>query len=101
MLIDILPQNEQGAVKAGYSACYVDSAGKIISASHDNWQIGAWLPLPAALYQRALQGSLTEQYDINGQRYLLAIAPANGYREYKTSDGYKNVVFACLLLNYR
>jgi hypothetical protein len=101
MLIDILPKNEQGAVETGYSACYVDSAGRIISASHDNWQIGARLPLPAALYQRALQGSLTEQYDINGQRYLLAIAPANGYREYKTSDGYKNVVFACLLLNYR
>ncbi|WP_215399464.1 hypothetical protein [Rheinheimera oceanensis] len=100
MLIDILPKNEQGDIKTGYSACYVDSAGKIISASHDNWQIGARLPLPAALYQRALQGSITEQCDINGQRYLLAIAPANGYREYKTSDGYKNVVFACLLLNY-
>ncbi|SEI05079.1 hypothetical protein SAMN05660691_03121 [Rheinheimera pacifica] len=98
MLSDILPKNEQGDIKTGYSACYIDHAGKIISASHANWQIGTRLPLPAALYQRAQQGSVTEQCDINGQCYLLAIAPTNGYREYKTSDGYKNVVFACLLL---
>lgn len=100
MLCDVLPKDDQGAIKAAYSACFTDLSGRIISSSHDKWQAGDTLPLPGNLYQRALQTPLTQLCEIQGQSYLVAIAPTRGYREYKTSDGYQNQLFACLLLQY-
>lgn len=55
-------------------------------------------PLPAAFYQQALQRALTRQCELDGHQFLVAIAPTKGYREYKTSDGYQNQLFTCLLL---
>ena len=101
MLSDILPKDEHGGIKAGYSACFTDASGRVISAVNAKWQAGTVLPLPAAFYQQALQQALTRQCELGGQRYLVAIAPTKGYREYKTSDGYQNQLFACLLLQYQ
>ena len=100
MLLDILPKNEQGEIKADFSACFIDEKGAILASSATElWPIGHKVPLPDELFHFARQQPVSQRVILNGQSYWLALAYSKGYREYKTSDGYDNPLYCCVLLH--
>jgi hypothetical protein len=99
MLVDILPKNEHGEVKADFSACFIDEKGAVLSSSNTNlWPVGDFLSLPEELFHSARQQPINQRITLNDQPYWLAIAYSKGYREYKVSDDYHNPVYCCVLL---
>ncbi|MDF3126760.1 cache domain-containing protein [Rheinheimera sp. 1928-s] len=99
MLLDILPKNEQGEIKADFSACFIDEKGAILSSSHTQlWPVGHCVPLPDELFRSAQQQPVSQRVIVKGQAYWLALAYSKGYREYKTCDGYVNPLYCCVLL---
>lgn len=99
MLSDILPKNEQGEVKADFSACFIDEEGRVLSSSNTKlWAVDEILPLSEELIGSARQQAVCERINLKQQRYWLAIAYSKGYREYKVTDGYYNPVYCCVML---
>ena len=99
MLLDILPKNEQGEVKADFSACFIDEKAAVLSSSNTNlWPVGHILSLPEELLRSAQLQAVNQRVTLNGQQYWLAITYSKGYREYKVSDGYYNPIYCCVLL---
>lgn len=100
MLLDILPKNEQGEVKADFSACFIDEKGAILSSSTPElWPTGHSVPLPDELFRSAKQHPVSQRVTLHGQPYWLALAHSKGYREYKTCDGYDNPLYCCVLVH--
>jgi hypothetical protein len=79
MLTDILPLNDKGVAYYGSFAAFVNAKGVVISSTDDQRQPGTMLD-PAAI----------------ADFRVLAKAPSRGYREFKTSDGYRDPV-TCLV----
>ena len=99
MLLDILPKNERGEVKADFSACFIDDKGTVLSSSTTAlWPVGQRIPLPEDLFHSALQHPVSQRITLHRQSYWLALAYSKGYREYKTTDGYHNPLYCCVLL---
>ena len=99
MLSDILPRNEQGEVKADFSACFIDENAVVLSSSNTAlWAVGERLALSAELFQSAQQQAVSERVILRDQSYWLAMACSKGYREYKVTDGYQESVYCCVLL---
>lgn len=99
MLQDILPKNEHGAVKADFSACFIDEKALVLSSSNTTlWPVGHAMPLPEDLFRAARHQAVSQQIKLDGQSYWLALAYSKGYREYKISDGYDNPLYCCVLL---
>lgn len=99
MLLDILPKNERGEVKADFSACFIDDKGAVLSSSTTElWPLGQRIPLPEELFHSARQHPVSQRITLNRQSYWLALAYSKGYREYKTTDGYHNPLYCCVLL---
>ncbi len=100
MLQDILPKNEQGQMKADFSACFIDEKGLVLSSSSPNlWPVAQQLTLPEELFRCAQQQPVSQRVVLNQQPYWLAMACSAGYREYKVSDNYHNPVYCCVLLH--
>lgn len=99
MLMDILPRDEHGHPKTGFSACFIAPDGQILSSTApDHWRTGAHLPLPESLLKEANTQAQATSLILGQSTYLIGIAATQGYREYKTTDGYQNLLYACLLL---
>lgn len=100
MLLDILPKNEHGEVKADFSACFIDEKGAVLASSTTElWPTGHSVPLPVELFRSAKQHPVSQRITLHGQPYWLALAYSKGYREYKTCDGYDNPLYCCVLLH--
>lgn len=99
MLRDILPKNEHGEVKTDFAACFIDEKGAVLASSTTElWPTGQNMPLPVELFRSAKLQPVSQRVTLQGQPYWLALAYSKGYREYKTSDGYDNPLYCCVLL---
>lgn len=99
MLLDILPKNEHGEVKADFSACFIDEKAVVLSSSNASlWPVGHYLDLSDELFRSAQQKPINQRVTLNNQPYWLAMASSKGYREYKVSDNYHNPVYCCVML---
>lgn len=99
MLLDILPKNEHGEVKADFSACFIDEKAIVLSSSNTSlWPVGHSLDLSDELFRSAQQRPINQRVTLNNQPYWLALASSKGYREYKVSDNYHNPVYCCVML---
>lgn len=99
MLTDVLPKNGQHNSRDGFSACFIDATGKVVSTSAEQlWPLLSQLDLPAGLLTKALQGACTEKIRLQQHDWLVAIAPGRGYREFKTTDCYRQQIYACFFL---
>ncbi len=96
MLHDILPQNEEGQVREGMFALFVDTRGRILSSTEASFEIGSIIPLPESVLNLPPSGSHAQMISHNGLYYALGATCSSGYREYKQTDGYRNDVIAVL-----
>lgn len=78
-------------------AFYVDRQGRIISAVSNGPGVGATLPLPADLLTLGHGETAARVLVRDGEYQVVACAVSQGYREFKTRDGYRDDVIAVVL----
>ncbi|MCK9372482.1 MAG: chemotaxis protein CheW [Sulfuricurvum sp.] len=96
MLHDILPKNETHEVKDGIFALYIDRSGCVLSSTNPSITVGTTVPLPDSLLTLACGKSDAQIILYEGLYYGVGATCANGYREYKQTNGYENDVIALL-----
>jgi ribosomal protein S7 len=89
MLRDSLPP---GAQAQGF---FVDPAGRVLSSTDPQVAVGESPAFVAQLLAQAEGEGL--QCEWLGRSYLAGMAASQGYREFKTSDGYRDAVQSVLL----
>jgi chemotaxis signal transduction protein len=75
-------------------AFFVDRQGRVIASTDPQHPVGSQLDLPAELQQLAGGHSASRIVVHDGQYAVLACSANSGYREFKTSDGYRDDVLA-------
>lgn len=80
--------------RKGMHALFVDRAGKVIASTDPAWPIGNALELPAAVQALVSGHSLSKVVERGGDYTIMGTAASQGYREFKTSDGYRDDVIA-------
>lgn len=87
------------AGKERMSAFYVDRSGRILSSTDASRPVGSVLELDAAMLQLPNGQHRANVTLHDGQYAIVAASASAGYREFKTSDGYREdviaVVFQC------
>jgi len=91
-MLDTGLQGREGAVTA-----FVDRGGRVISSTSGDHAPGSLLKLPADLLALANAASASRVSTEEGTYQLMACSATRGYREFKTSDGYRDDVLAVLL----
>lgn len=91
MLRDSLPV---GAAACGF---FVDPQGRVLSSTHEDVAVGDCPAFVAELLARPADASSDLMCQWNGRSYLAGMATSQGYREFKTSDGYSDAVYSVLL----
>ncbi|MDH4451450.1 MAG: chemotaxis protein CheW [Rhodoferax sp.] len=79
---------------AGMQALFVDRAGKVIASTDAAVAVGATLDLPATALQLAAGQSLSSVVERGQHYHIMGCTASQGYREFKTSDGYRDDVIA-------
>ena len=89
MLQDALPP---GSDTLG---CFIDAQGRVLSSTSPDLAVGALAEFAATLQGPAEGGGALCQWQ--GRSYLVGMSSSPGYREFKTSDGYRDTVRSVLL----
>lgn len=91
MLKDALPE---GAEALGF---FVDPAGRVLASTEASVAVGSAPEWLASVLDKQAQGSAGRVCQWQGQTYLAGLAPSQGYREFKVTDGYREEVQSVLL----
>ena len=79
--------------KNGFSV-FVDENRTIIATNSVELQNLETLDIDQKYFVQSTEESTNKFLTYNDTRYIVGIVPSKGYREYKTSDNYKNPIFA-------
>ena len=92
----------QGALgdKEDVSAMFVDRSGRIISSTDATRPVGAILDIDPELLKLENGGTASRIVIHDGHYAILACTMSHGYREFKTSDGYREDVLAVLYSSF-
>lgn len=82
----------------GAQAHFVDRAGRVVCSTDAARAVGSPVALPAEALELAPGQSLARVLSQDGQYVVLACAANQGYREFKTADGYRDDVLAVVSL---
>lgn len=85
------------AGRPGAQAYFLRRDGHIIASTHPDRPAGTHLPLPSGLTLPGPGGVYTQVVVMDGQYMALACAANQGYREFKTTDGYREDVLGLVL----
>jgi hypothetical protein len=91
MLQDSLP------IGAEALGIFVDSAGRALSSTHADIAVGEVPDFAVALQALGADTVAAPLCQWQGRSYLVGLARSKGYREFKTSDGYRDDVRSVLL----
>ncbi|RFO97287.1 hypothetical protein DIC66_09160 [Rhodoferax lacus] len=91
MLKDSLPADSAA------SGFFVDPSGRVLSSTHGDVAVGESPAFVTELLAQAPQSAAGRLCHWNGRNYLAGMAPSQGYREFKVSDGYREAVQSVLL----
>lgn len=80
--------------RTGMQALFVDRAGKVIASTDPAMPVGGLLNLGAEARQLPAGGSLSRVEVRGGSYTIMGSAASRGYREFKTTDGYRDDVIA-------
>jgi len=95
ILNDTLPVNKFGEIISGCFAVFTDREKQIISiANNATLTVGDKLELDEHFFIAENGSSASEIVSYSSISYALGYAVTNGYREYKTTNDYKNDVIA-------
>lgn len=96
MLHDALPSDASGKPLAGAFALFLDEAGNIIASTSPRFAIGSVCDLDIDLGAVAPKQDLSRIVAFEGRYYAVGAVISQGYREYKTQDGYRcDVIAVC------
>lgn len=99
ILTDTLPKDEHGETLKGCFSMFADRTGKIIAVTDKSpCVIDEQLALNNHLFALAKGDKIAEIQTIKDVQYVLGVAASSGYREYKTTNDYKNdiLTFVCI-----
>ena len=101
MLKDVIPKDENDEIIDGYKAIYVDRNGKILASSDEMFVVGDTFHLEQKDRDKffSLNNGLgiSDVIRLNGEYYAAAVGVSDGYREYKSTDGYQNDILSFVL----
>lgn len=97
ILNEILP-HENGQVKAGARALFTTEEGLVLASSSEDHAIGSMFFPDINRNELQNEGNTATAIKLKDRVYLIGAAKSNGYREYKTQDGYDNTVIAWVLI---
>lgn len=97
MLNDTEPQYLNKAIQQRSFSLYVHHNGTVIACSHPHFQPGDLLTLPPQLQHFTPGECGNLSWTLQNTRYIVGYHMSQGYREYKTYDGYHNPVIALSL----
>ncbi|MBK1734741.1 hypothetical protein CKO15_05450 [Halorhodospira abdelmalekii] len=98
MLQDALPHDESGAVSPGAFGLFVEPGGRIVASTHVDLCVGETLSIDidlAGLKSAKRTGRLVR---FNGESYAVGAVMSQGYREYKTTNDYRNDIIALIFM---
>ncbi len=76
------------------TAFFVDRSGTILSSTDSARPVGARLSIDPAMYALPNGGSVSRVVEFDGSYAVMGLSVSPGYREFKTSDGYRDDVLA-------
>ncbi len=76
------------------SGFYTDRTGRIISSSDSSRPVGSRLPLELEVQQLSAGKKMSRIVEHDGNYAVMGCCASSGYREFKSSDGYKEDVLA-------
>jgi chemotaxis signal transduction protein len=91
---------DDGLGRAGGVACFVDREGRVLASTAASLPAGAPLDIDPALLALARGESSARLVAHAGEVAMLGCCAARGYREFKTSDGYRDDVLAVVLRSH-
>lgn len=94
MLQDALPSDAAGRPLGGAFALFLDEGGKVIASTSPRFAIGSPCDLAIDLGSVAPKQDLSRIIAFEGRYYAIGAVISQGYREYKTQDGYRSDVTA-------
>lgn len=95
MLLDILPKNNWEILPWSFWM-FVNRNWNIISSTNDNFSIGTKIEISDKFLNIPNWNSYSDIFTLNSSKYIVWASCSKWYREYKTSEGYKNDVI-CLV----
>jgi chemotaxis signal transduction protein len=99
MLMDALPRDASGKLRAGCFSAYVDRNGSIIACSDDSYCPGAKLSLAAEYLDLANGVGRAGIVQLGDRYFAVGASMSSGYREYKDErDAYHNDVIALVFV---
>ncbi len=98
MLNDALPHDAQGIVTTGAFGFFVEPGGQIIASTHEHLPVGERLALEPHLLRLKNGERRGSMITFQEQSYALGAAMSRGYREYKTTNDYKNDIIALIFI---
>ncbi len=96
MLEDVLPRDERKKPLPGSLALFAERSGRVIASTSETHPAGQTLDLPQGFAALAPGQRAWEQLQLDGRAHLAGCQVSDGYREFKTSDGYENELL-CLV----
>lgn len=96
MLEDVLPKNDQEKVIEGSFAVFVDRQKTIISSTTEEYPVGSELDLDDSFFKKENGERASFVVELHSKSYVAGLQVSNGYREFKTTDNYKNDII-CLV----
>ena len=97
MLEDSLLNDETGQPVSGCFGLFTNMNGQVISSTSKDFPIGSNVPLDSG-YLNTQEHGRAGIIELEGNYYALGVAASSGYREYKTSDGYKNDILSMIFM---
>ena len=100
MLKDSLPKRTGSHASMGkLFGVFIDRYAQIIASTEESLKVGEKLEIDSRFFNvRDKEEALDEVISFQGRRYMLGVQASVGYREFKNSDGYSNLVFCCIFI---
>ena len=98
MLYDALLRNQSGAVADGCFGVFTDRHGHIISSTEDRFKIGQPLAIDRSFFLLSPGTGHSSVIKFEDSYYAVGARTSNGYREYKTVDGYANDIIGLIFM---
>jgi hypothetical protein len=83
--------------KDGFSL-FVDTKKRIIASSSDKYKPLQTIELDDKFFNPKIQHAIYDSVVFDEKHYVVASAVSKGYREYKTEDNYKNILFSIVFI---
>ncbi|MBN2894843.1 MAG: chemotaxis protein CheW [Campylobacterales bacterium] len=98
MLRDALPAGSEGKSVEGSFGLFCDRSRNVIACSDARVRSGDVIALDERFFTPQSGSGHSAAVAYEGQYYVVGSASCHGYREYKTSDGYRNDVIALIFI---